>query len=150
VRTLVDHWLGLLGLSGLSILGITTAISGLSWIPGISAIIGLAVAAAKAIAAALEIVAPIFAGLFQGLIWIWQSIIFPGVKDILDDWVTVVTVGSMGLMLWFGLAVKYEVQHKVDVRKLNACLADTNRTTRNKEIEEPETDIQLPWPFNWK
>ena len=134
MRTLVDHWLGILGLSGLSIMGIFTAIAGLSWIPGVGLVL-------RVIVAGLEAASPIINGIFAGLIWVWSTILLPGILDILDNWSTIFTVILMGTFLWIGLIARYEAKLISKSYVISKC--------SNPE-PEPEVDIQLPWPFNWK
>jgi hypothetical protein len=76
-------------------------------------------------------------------------VLWPGIRDILDDWVTIVTVGALGAALWFGL----EAQHIVELRKVEraqtACLDTLKRTRTRAPPPVPEPTMELPWPWKW-
>lgn len=128
--------------------GLLALAAGLSWLPGGGAVVGLIVAAAKAAASFLEILAPIISGVFQGIIWAWQKVIWPGILDIIDSWATILTVVIIGASLWFGLMSRYEIRHIQDQRRITQLEQNTRNRPAREEDREPE--ITLPWPFNWR
>lgn len=128
-------WLGLGGL-GLS------ALVGAAWFFGLMPVLG---AVATVVAA---IVAPIAGAMVQGLVWTWQNIFWPGLWDILEDWVTILTVLTLGCFLWFGLKAHYEIQEFKQERALSACFADLKKARRPLPKQVPQPQVGLPWP--WK
>lgn len=139
VNLFQDYWGWLMGIAGLSAV--------LSWIPGGGVAIGIIVSALKMVAAFFESISPLIGGIFQGLIWLWQKIIWPGLLDILDSWATILTVLICAGGLYFFLLSKYEIKHFNDQRQLTKCYAELKGAKRNLPEPEPEIGISLPWPF---
>lgn len=135
-----DYWQWLLGIAGLSAI--------LSWIPGGGAAIAILTSALRVVASMIEAAAPIISALFSGVIWIWQKILLPGILDIIDSWATIFTIIIAGTIGWFIFVSKYEVSHYQEKKQLAQC--QKALVNCKKPIpREPETNIQLPWPFNW-
>jgi len=126
-------WLGIsLGAFGLTV--------GAAWFFGLMPVLG---AVATVVAAAL---APIIGAVVQGIIWLWQNVIWPGLWDILEDWVTVLTVALMAFMLWTFLAARFEVAEY----RLNKEIAACKTTLKAVRKAAPPIQPQVPWPFgNW-
>lgn len=133
MQTLFDNWLGWLGL-GATFASISALIAGLSWIPSVGIVLRLAVTG-------LEALSPIINGFLTAIIWIWSKILFPGVLNILSQWSSIFTVLIIGGFLWVGLIARYEAKLVSKNYVISKCKAP---------IQEPETELDLPWPFSWK
>lgn len=134
----INSWTGWLGIGGFSL----TALAGLAWWTGILPIAG---AAANVVSAVLS---PILGAVSQGLVWLWQNVLWPGLRDILDDWVTIVTVALCGTVLWFGLVARYEVKSIRLDRELSACKIELDKAKKPlPRVTEPSWE--LPWPWKW-
>lgn len=136
-----DYWQWLIGLAGLSAI--------LSWLPGGGAAIAILTSALQFAASFFQSVSPIINGIFSGIIWIWSNILLPGFLNILGSWPTIFTIIIGGTIGWFIFVSKYEISHYQDQRQLLQCqrILDANKQPAPKK---QETDIELPWPFNWK
>jgi hypothetical protein len=132
MRTLLDHWPGWLGL-GATFGSLAALLAGASWIPGVGLALRLAIAG-------LEAASPIINGIFAGLIWIWAKVLWPGLLNILSQWSTIFTVLFMGGMLWVGLIARYEAKLVSKNYVISKC---------PNPAEEPEPQLDLPWPFKW-
>jgi len=131
--SLLNNWIGWLGL-GASLSALAAFIAGISWIPGVGTLLSIATAG-------LTMIAPLVNGVLSALVWIWSTVLWPGILDILDSWATIFTVIIICGMTYFGLAARYEVRHIRDTYTINKCVTPT---------EAPETELELPWPFKWK
>ena len=134
----INSWTGWLGIGGVSL----SALWGLAWFTGALPFLG---AAANMLSAILS---PILGAVSQGAVWFWQNVIWPGIWDILNDWVTIVTVAIMATMLWFGLAARYEVKSIRLDRELSVCKVELDKARKPlPHVEQPSWD--LPWPWKW-
>lgn len=114
---------------------LSALLAGISWIPGASILLTIGVSL-------LQMVSPLVNGLFTLLIWLWTNILFPGIVNILKSWPTICTVLIMGGALWVGLASRYEIQHIKDRSVIAKCAT--------KDVDNTDTELDLPWPFKWK
>lgn len=137
-----DYWGWFVGILGLS--------AALSWIPGGGAAIGIAVSALKIFASAIEAASPIISGIFSGIIWIWQKVLWPGLLNIFSNWATLFTVITLGGFIWFGVLADYKIKHFSDQTALSKCYQQISKNKNKLPDPEPEIGLQLPWPFNWK
>lgn len=99
------------------------------------------------------VLAPIAGAVSQALVYTLGHVIWPGLKDIADDWVTVVTVGLAFAALWFGLKTHYELRAAMDTRALAQCQASLTKARRPAPNVQPpklELPFQLPIPWPWK
>ena len=134
----LNSWMGWLGIGGFSL----TALAGLAWFTGLMPLIG---AGANLVSAVL---APILGALSQGIVWFWQNVIWPGIWDILNDWVTIVTVLLMGAVLWFGVLARYEVKSIRLDKELSVCKVELDKARKPlPQVESPSWE--LPWPWKW-
>ena len=131
---LLSSWLGLGGLG----LG---AAFGAAWFFGLMPVLG----AAAQVAA--SVLAPILGAAVQGLVWVWQNVVWRGLRDILDDGVTVITVAVMAVLLWGWLAGTYEVRvHRLN-KDLGACQTALVKAKRTIPKASPEPDFKFKWPW---
>ena len=137
-----DYWQWLIGIAGLSAI--------LSWIPGGGAAIAILTSALRVAASAIEAAAPIISAIFSGFIWIWQKILLPGILDIIDSWATIFTILIAGTIGWFIFVSKYEVSQVQTNYSYNQCKKELQSCTKRAPPKEPEVELQLPWPFDWK
>lgn len=86
----------------------------------------------------VEIVAPIFKLIVDAFVaalrWSWETIFWPGLKDIFDSWVTIVTVITMCLVIYGYM------DRKVDriVDDLDFCQSEKTRLERTlKKSQSP-------------
>lgn len=98
--------------------------------------------------AVMAVVSPLLGALVQGFIWLWQNVFWPGIWDILDDWVTIVTVATGAAVLYFMITANAHVQVARMEREVNICRVELQKV--NKSVPESETTWSLPWPWNWK
>lgn len=126
-------WFGWL-VSGFGIGGL-----GLAWFFGLMPLVTAALA-------------PIVTAVVNGVIWLveklWTNIFWPGLRDIFDDWVTVVTVVCMCTFLWFGAVAHTKVQIASAQHELGVCKVELAKAHKSM----PETDApkwELPWPWKW-
>lgn len=95
----------------------------------------------------LDVVSPILKFVAETLVacvkWSWNTIFWPGLKDILDSWVTILTVVVMGLMLWGYM------DHKVDnmVDQLEFCQSENVRL--DKLAKKQGISTTQPGPLQW-
>jgi len=121
---------------------------------GLASVAGAAATAAASVTVAIwgvvAAVAPIIlSALFSVLAWAWTTIFWPGLKHILEDWVTVVTVGVLGAFLWFGFIVQSQVFIGKSTRDLNQCRVQLAQVRKQRPpAPEPEPQFQLPFPFS--
>lgn len=102
----------------------------------------------------LGMVAPaigvLLGGIMQGLLWLWQNVFWKGLKDILEDWVTILTVGAMGLTLWSYMAFRSEVVEYRLERRIAKCETALGKKRKNDldfVREEPTWQLPFKWPF---
>jgi len=131
----LDSLLTYLGIGGLGI----GALLGAAWFFGLMPVIG---AVANVLAAVLG---PILGAVVQGIVWAWQNIIWPGLWDILDNWVTILTVVLMGGFLYLATASRYEVQEYFLERQIQVCEANLKKA--RKAI--PPARRPAPETFKW-
>ena len=107
----------------------------LSWLPFMGggmlalvvvlALLGVLPAVMKVLETVLAVVGPILnvAGkaVADAVSWVGYNILGPGLKDILEDWVTVVTVLLMGATLWFYMDLKETRLEKRMQAQLTQC-----------------------------
>jgi hypothetical protein len=135
---LLNTWTGWFGLgAGTLGLGLTAA-----WFLGAMPVIGSIFSVLAAF------LAPIFTAIGQGLVWVWQNVFWPGLKDILDDWVTIVTVLTLGAFLYFAAIAGPRVELMSAKRNLNQCQVELTKTKRRLPPEQSPS-WELPWPFRW-
>lgn len=91
---------------------------------------------------------PIFRAVGDGLVWVWQNVFWPGLKDILDDWVTIVTVATGAVFLYFAAIAGPRVELIGVKRNLNQCQVELAKTKRRLPPEQAPS-WELPWPFRW-
>jgi hypothetical protein len=123
-------------------------------LPGLLSLVSGAAAAAAQVTVAIwgfaSAVAPsILAAVFGAVSWLWTTIFFPGLKDILDDWVTIVTVGALAVLLWFFIATHSVFMVNSKGRELNQCRTELAHVRkRAAPADEPELKLGLPWPLS--
>lgn len=138
MQTLLDNWLGWLGLGGIGVAAIGSALWFMGLMPIIAAVLNIFNVVLSILSPFLNMLAQ---SLADSLLWFCKSVLLPGIKDIIDSWATIFTVITMGCFLWFGLIARYEVQKTKKDYVISQC---------KNPIPEPETDFELPWPFKWK
>jgi hypothetical protein len=144
IQSLVDNWLGWLGLGATTALGVAAVLPFLSWIPGVSIVLRIGTAI-------FEIMSPILQGIMAGLVWLWSNVIWPGLLDIADSVSTICTV----LILMGGIFLYTKFNHDIEIRNLRRELISTQVAvrTRRDEIEPTEQEPQIGlWkllPWNW-
>lgn len=109
---------------------------------GLSGLLGLM---AKVLGAIVEIATPILKAIVDGIIWIWQKILWPGIVDILDTWATVLTVGAMMAGLFLYIRVNDDIRYNNQTRQLNACHGELKKLKR-RTPSTPQTPL---WEFKW-
>lgn len=89
----------------------------------------------------LDIVGPALKSALEGVVngtkWVASTILWPGLKDILDSWATITTVIFMCTTVWFWM------DHKVDkvVDQLSACQNENTRLERSmKSLGKPQAE----------
>ena len=107
----------------------------LSWLPLLGggtltlvvvlALLGVLPAVMKVLEAVLAVVSPLLVtagkALADAVTWVLNTIIGPGLRDILEDWVTVVTVLLMGLALWGYMDARQELLERKMQAQLTQC-----------------------------
>jgi uncharacterized membrane protein YqhA len=137
MQQLIDSWLTWLGLGGLGVGALLAA----AWFFGLMPIIG---AIATVVAGVLT---PILKAIVEGMIWLWANVFWPGIVDILDDWVTIVTVAVMGGMLYLAIVGGYEYQLALSERQTNVCQAALKKATAKQPARKPAP--KKPSLFGW-
>lgn len=137
-----DYWSWAVGL-----LGLTAA---LSWIPGGGAVIGIVVSAFRIVASAFEVISPIISGIISAIVWVWKTILLPGLMDILDSWMTILTVAALLGLAWLVFVTRYEIKGIQTERSLARCTAELAKCKKPKlkVPETPDVEYTLPWPFS--
>lgn len=130
-----EYWQYILGISGLA--------AALSWIPGGGAAIGIMVSVLKMVASAIEMAAPIISGIFSGIIWLWQKVLWPGLLNILSTWSSIFTVLLLCLCIWFSSAIKSSLQAVHTAPTRCNCNAEESRPV------QPSLGIERIFPWNW-
>lgn len=97
----------------------------------------------------LDIVQPALKAVVSGIVWAgglaWSKILWPGLRDIFDNWVTIVTVVFMGLLIWGAMEIK--VDNVVD--QLSFCQDENERLTRLANKVPGQTPGPFDWLFKW-
>lgn len=91
--------------------------------------------------------APVAGAVTQGVVWVWQNVLWPGIwhflSDIFDSWVTVLGFAAT-LAILVGI---YESRLAWVERRERACIADlSKRRLPPPRVEEPEPAWE---PFGW-
>ena len=104
----------------------------------------------KVLETALTVVTPILStvgkALADGLAWVLNTIIGPGLRDILEDWVTVVTVLLMGLALWGYMDAKQELLERRMQAQLTQCQMTVKTLKKCVGVPAKVTPVQ---PKGW-
>jgi len=137
----IDAWLTWLGLGGLGVGALLAA----AWFFGMMPILG-AIAALVA-----SVLAPILGAFSQGIVWVWQNALWPLLwrllKDLFDDWVTLLTGAALLFMVWQGVQALHRQQLHDKQQIINACYRDLRKATSKRpppRVNEPS----LGWPFS--
>jgi hypothetical protein len=109
---------------------------------GLSGFVGLAT---KILGAIIEIATPILKAVVDGIIWVWQNIFWPGLKNILNSWATVLTVGTMMACMFLVIHENDTIRYNNQARQLNACHVELKKLRR----KAPQTDQSPLWEFKW-
>lgn len=135
MQTLLDNWLGWLGLGATA----ATVISLLSWVPGIGV-------ALRIFASGLEIASPLLNGIFEAIIWVWSNILFPGLKGIFSSVSVALTVVALFASYYMFDKANDAIKYRNLQRQTNSCIA----SVRNKEPIQPvEEEPLFKFPWQW-
>lgn len=74
---------------------------------------------------------PLLEAFAQGVVWFWQNVLWKGIKDIFDDWVTIVTVITVCFTMYTALEVKQELHNKALVSSLSSCQGELQKIRRS-------------------
>ena len=138
LSNLLSRLLKALGIGGVG-LGATI---GAAWFFGLMPILG---AVANVVAA---VVAPIAGAAVTGVVWLWQSVLWPGICDVFDSWVTIATVALSGALLWGWLAGTYEVRIAHAKSDLRVCQATLVKAKKGVPPTTPEQPFTFKWPWD--
>lgn len=101
----------------------------------------------KVLEGALEIAKPIAAAVVAGTIYFVSQVLWPGLKDILDDWVTIVTVIFAGFLLWSFLStqqvlMKAEMTKNTNIIQQRLATTNTSLLAARKELTSCKVEVQ--------
>lgn len=96
----------------------------------------------------------------DGAVWFARNVLGPGIKDILDDWVTIVTVGCLGLTIYWGAELQNKRQERAliaqrdyfaeEMRGFKATLAKTRQELAQcKQMVGGKMQKSAPGLFPW-
>ena len=126
-----DYWQWLIGLSALA--------AGLSWIPGAGIAIGILVSVLKILASTIESLSPIISGIFQGIIWLWQKAVWPGIVNICSSISSIFTVLIICGSIYGYMYIKYN----------SGSILITHRPNIEDVVPTKEVDLFSWLPWNW-
>jgi hypothetical protein len=113
----------------------------------------------KAVEVALAVAQPLLVAAAEGAVWLWQNVFWRGIKDIIDDWATLATVGAMGFFLWTSLEGKAKLQQHdlnkeiASVKKASAqCTAEMKklRGVAGKLVPKAQSAPSSGFKFFWE
>jgi len=101
-----------------------------------------------------EFLKPVLKGLGDGIVG-FARILGKGIKDIFDDWVTIVTVATAALVLYVSLDIKHEIRDKELTGSLKSCQVELQKLRKSipkipKELlnlGKKQTQTPDWWPF---
>lgn len=95
-----------------------------------------------------ETIIPLLGRAAEALGWFLKNVVGKGLKDILDDWVTIVTVALMGVILFAYMRGTNEYHLAQKQTQLNACIADLKRAKKTPTLRPtPPPASQFKWPW---
>lgn len=127
--------MGGMGIMGLAILAIL--------FPAFGAIIRTVVDAISPLVVAVGKVAA------DILSWVWENILWKGIKDIAEDWPTVATVGLAAYIGWIYMEAKAKVQMVPVERQLNACIQQTKKLNKTAADLQKQLKVKIQSPWGW-
>ena len=106
----------------------------------------------------LDALKPVLVALGKGLAWVLENVVGPalawfwsvlkrGLTDIFDDWVTVVTVGTIGVVIFLYGQANHAIEINHARRELNTCRA-TLAKVAPKRLPAPTPEPQR-WEFTF-
>lgn len=125
-------WMSWLGIGGLGAAGLA------AWALGLPTLF-------KVLGAVVDIAAPVLKAIAEGIVWVWQWVLWPGIKDILDTWATVLTVGGLMVGLFLFMQVNDGLRLAAKGRDLQVC--QTALSKARKPI--PSTTEPQIWEFRF-
>lgn len=140
-----------------------TVVSWLPWV-GVPAVAGLGVlwwlaggaTVLKILATVFDIISPLLKGIVTGLVSLWENIFWPGLKNIFSQMVTLITVVTMGVILYTAQDVRDDIMTNRIMNELSSCkteLRDIRKSIPrlpkglNKAVEKVN---KAPEPSFWK
>ena len=80
--------------------------------------------------------------------WFWETILWPGIKDILDTWTTIVTVFLMMGTMFLLMKANDDIRIAHKGRELASCqmaLVKAKRPLPRPEAAPPIWEFKFPW-----
>jgi hypothetical protein len=96
------------------------------------------------LAALGQIAAVVLDALFRAVGWLWATVLWPGLKDILDNLATIVTVALIVLSVYYGVLLDGSRKYAALQDRHNACLVDLKKA-KKKLTPAPQPPSVLPW-----
>lgn len=98
------------------------------------------------LAALGQIASVLLDALLKALGWIWANVIWPGLRDILDNLATIVTVVILVGSFYIGGKLSDDVKYANLQAQHKSCMVDLVKAKKKASpvIQQPVT---LPWPF---
>lgn len=83
--------------------------------------------------------------------WVWENILFPGLKDIFDSWPTIATVGMAAYILWAALSMQASLQIEAMRAQANSCRIEVSKLQKTaKQLQGQLTKAQKQQsPWGW-
>lgn len=96
------------------------------------------------LAALGQIVAVVLDALLKALGWLWANVLWPGLKDILDNLATICTVAILIGGVYYGVLLDASRKYAALQEKHNACMVDLTKA-KKKLTPKPTQPSVLPW-----
>lgn len=142
LQSWLHHQMVIWGFGGLAALGLL----GLAvWVFGLGSVL-------RILATLLDIISPILKGIAQGAVdalsWLWTTVVWPGVKDICDNWATLALVAMLTLLPYWYLGHVVTDRTEI-VHILRQCQGDlrVERSKRPKTVTKWRTTKPKAVPF---
>jgi hypothetical protein len=140
IQELWGHAAPYLGLGGL---GLGAALSA-AYLFGLLPIIGAVVQFISAV------VSPIVSAIISGVIWVWQTILWPGLMNIFTTFVTAATVAAIVGAVFLYTKVNDDIKYNNLQNNYNQCVVDLKKTGRISRpvVQQPLKSVpkfKFPW-----
>lgn len=114
----------------------------ISWILGFMGLPGIVEQVLKIVNTSLGIVSPALTSVFELIVW-YVKVLWNGILDIVDSWMTILTVMTIVLGTW-----AYGKLPTNDPR-LSQCQAQLETLKKRYTTRQQTPQVEFKWPWEW-